>query len=329
VPGSAALCATPTCAERPLEVFSSSPKSPVEHRCIAVDDLSVHLSTYQFDEPFETVLAPHEEFRLGMLLKPAHGFRASFIGAGFDDLSVAGQPLCIPPGLAVRGTGASGRHQDVTVNFSKTRFTEQTGHSGDFSRAELRACLTVLNKDVANTLSRLSAEVSRPGLASNLMIEALTSSLVVDLYRQIVHANAHETRGYVTLSRRQLALIHERAYQDGPAPSIKDLAELSDLSKRQLIRLFKRTTGKTLHEFVEAVRLERAVEMLAATTLPLKDISFRLGFAAPSSFSIAFRRLTGNSPRSYRRAARLSCRSSPVFVSKPSELLTSSPRMNC
>jgi AraC family transcriptional regulator len=177
-----------------------------------------------------------------------------------------------------------------------------------------------MNQNVANTLRRLATEVSSPGLASNLMVEALVSSLVVDFYRQIAHADAEEARGFVTLPRRQLALIEERAHQDGPAPSIKELADLCDLSSRQLIRLFKRATGKTLHEYIESVRLERAMAMLSATTLPLKVISYRLGFAAPSSFSIAFRRLTGSSPRSYRRFHALASSGSRVFVSQPSEV---------
>ena len=50
-----------------------------------------------------------------------------------------------------------------------------------------------------------------------------------------------------------------------------------------------------------STHLERAYALLAQSTIPVKQIAARLGFATPSSFTLAFRRATGTTPACYRR----------------------------
>ena len=64
------------------------------------------------------------------------------------------------------------------------------------------------------------------------------------------------------------------------------------------MRLFREATGETVKSYVERVRLTKAKALLSGTELPLKEISARLGFASPSGFSVAFRRLAGETPTS-------------------------------
>lgn len=52
---------------------------------------------------------------------------------------------------------------------------------------------------------------------------------------------------------------------------------------------------------VEQVRVQKAKTLLTETALPLKEISFRLGFPNQSGFSIAFRRCTGETPAKFRQ----------------------------
>lgn len=61
------------------------------------------------------------------------------------------------------------------------------------------------------------------------------------------------------------------------------------------------STGQTLHDFMEDVRVARAKSLLTDTNLPLKVISYRLGFCHPSAFSFAFRKATGEAAREYRQ----------------------------
>jgi AraC family transcriptional regulator len=272
---------------------------------LAQDDVRVMVHRYDYPEPYERSFFSEDEYRLGMAFRPVTRFRAGFQGVGIEDRVQVRRPLLIPPGVVLQGDGGRGVERAVQLNFSRQRYAALTRRDADFSPAELRACLAIGEERVARTLARLAEEAATPGFASGLLLESLTHALIVEITRFILGAGRDAPGQYARLSRRQLALIEERAHAEGAQPDIAELAALCGLSPRQLIRLFKRTTGSTLHGYVEQVRLERARALLADTALPLKEISARLGFAAPSSFSIAFRRAAGISPRDWRRSARL------------------------
>ena len=48
---------------------------------------------------------------------------------------------------------------------------------------------------------------------------------------------------------------------------------------------------------------ERARQLLARTTLSIKEIAAQTGFASPFYFSLRFKAASGSSPRDYRRRA--------------------------
>src|SRR6266542_2893594 len=74
------------------------------------------------------------------------------------------------------------------------------------------------------------------------------------------------------------------------------------LSTRSLHRHL-REEGASLQALKDEVRRDRAVELLARTSRPVKEIAGAVGFADEKSFSRAFKEWTGRSPREYRRSA--------------------------
>ena len=62
---------------------------------------------------------------------------------------------------------------------------------------------------------------------------------------------------------------------------------------------FKRSTGKTLRDFVEDVRLEIAVNLLINTDKTLTEIAYECGFSSQSYFSYAFKKKMNVTPREY------------------------------
>jgi AraC family transcriptional regulator len=74
------------------------------------------------------------------------------------------------------------------------------------------------------------------------------------------------------------------------------------LSVRQLTRGFRASRGRSIGDYVAQSRIDHAKRLLA-TKQSVKAISYSLGFASPSSFSFAFRRATGETPREFRQRA--------------------------
>jgi len=79
------------------------------------------------------------------------------------------------------------------------------------------------------------------------------------------------------------------------------LAGLVDFSPYHFARAFKQSFGVPPHRYHVGRRIERAKALLAAPASSVTEVALAVGFAETSSFSTVFRKLTGLSPRDYRR----------------------------
>ncbi len=85
---------------------------------------------------------------------------------------------------------------------------------------------------------------------------------------------------------------------------IRDLSDLVFLSPAQLGRVFRRTTGLTIGDFIRKTRMEAACRMLSETEKSVAEIARLSGYADSKHFSGLFARMTGMSPTAFRRSRR-------------------------
>jgi AraC-like DNA-binding protein len=83
--------------------------------------------------------------------------------------------------------------------------------------------------------------------------------------------------------------------------TLGDMAEKLRYSEVYLCRKFKEETGKTFRDYVRSRKLERARDMMADNSLPIKEISERLGFCSLSYFGKSFKDAYGMSPSEWRQ----------------------------
>lgn len=96
-------------------------------------------------------------------------------------------------------------------------------------------------------------------------------------------------------------IVQAKLYIDTHYAEKIDLDNISDeayFSKFHFIRLFKTVYGKTPHQYLKAVRLEKAKQLLREGS-PVSDACFAVGFDSLSSFSGLFRRETGQTASVY------------------------------
>ena len=86
--------------------------------------------------------------------------------------------------------------------------------------------------------------------------------------------------------------------------TVADLAEVACLSVFHFARAFAATTGVSPLRYVGQRRLEVAKAMMATGEPSLSEIAFDCRFSSQSSFTRAFRRVTGITPAEYRRQLR-------------------------
>ncbi len=96
-------------------------------------------------------------------------------------------------------------------------------------------------------------------------------------------------------------IVQAKLFIDSRYADKIDLDNISDeayFSKFHFIRLFKSIYGKTPHQYLKYVRIEKAQQLLRADN-PVSDVCFLVGFDSLTSFSGLFKRIVGVSPSSY------------------------------
>lgn len=87
-------------------------------------------------------------------------------------------------------------------------------------------------------------------------------------------------------------------------PQVQDLARLQHLHPNYLSTVIKQRTGKTALAWIADKTTAEASALLARSSLSMKEIAHRLGFAEPAHFSRFFKERTGRTPSVYRQSAR-------------------------
>lgn len=103
--------------------------------------------------------------------------------------------------------------------------------------------------------------------------------------------------------RVHLARDYAAAMYPGPV-SLDDLARAAALSPNHLLRAFRAAFHQSPHQYLTALRLERAQHLLRATERPIAEICLDVGFTSLGSFTSLFARRVGCPPAAYRRRER-------------------------
>jgi AraC-like DNA-binding protein len=96
-------------------------------------------------------------------------------------------------------------------------------------------------------------------------------------------------------------IVQAKLFIDNHCTENIDLGNISDeayFSKFHFIRLFKQIYGKTPHQYLTFVRIEKAMELLK-TGIPVSEVCYAVGFESLSSFSGLFKRIVAITPSAY------------------------------
>lgn len=98
-------------------------------------------------------------------------------------------------------------------------------------------------------------------------------------------------------------IVQAKLYMDTHFEERLDLNNIAGeaaFSKYHFIRLFRKSVGKTPHQYLMTVRIEIAKQLLQ-TGLPVADVCVSVGFESISSFTGLFKRMEKVTPSDYRR----------------------------
>jgi len=155
-------------------------------------------------------------------------------------------------------------------------------------------------------LWRIAMKLKEEALKGENGMRHYSEALVVLLAHELVRLNnsgdsaAPIARGGLAGWQQKRVADYIEAHLAQNVP-LADLAALVDFSPFHFARAFKRSFGVPPHRYHVHRRIERAKELLALPTSSVTSVGLAVGFAETSSFSAAFRKVTGRAPSDYRR----------------------------
>lgn len=146
---------------------------------------------------------------------------------------------------------------------------------------------------------------------------AFDPMVLFDLMRRIDVAS-HEHALYSERQYLFLKLLLSLRAKPGPSPTagrfaeyvesnIAEITSLSDIckefnySKNYVIRIFNREFGMSPFQYINEVRLKRAMYLLETTSKPIDEVAHECGYADYAYFYKRFVKKTGLSPSKWRR----------------------------
>jgi AraC family transcriptional regulator len=172
-----------------------------------------------------------------------------------------------------------------------------------FAEVAFRPRLFFFDPDVWATALKLQAQLQHPCRSQRAYVDALGIVLAHELTRlnEGGPSPVAEVRGGLP-GWQQKKLTQYIAEHLADEVSLAALAELVQLSPFHFSRAFKQSFGMPPHRYLTGQRIERAKALLAERKLSVTEIALDVGFSETSSFTTAFRKLTGETPTDYRRS---------------------------
>jgi AraC family transcriptional regulator len=153
------------------------------------------------------------------------------------------------------------------------------------------------------TARKILGLIDTPEGSGRLYAETLASALAIELVR--LHRghgkSASPARGGLAGWQRRTVcdFVNDNLDRD---ITLEELAALARLSPTHFCRSFTRSMGIPPHQYQVRQRIERAKQLLAESERSITDVALAAGYSASSNFATVFRRVTGQTPREFRRS---------------------------
>jgi AraC family transcriptional regulator len=271
-------------------------------------ELRVPLATAQLVRfhvrgPADDILRDEHAYWLDLCLTPRpRDARACYVERWAPDrFERIGDIFLLPPRETMRARSEGGPTQaSVLCHLQPEPLRQWFDGELEWTDGRLETALDIPDTNLRSLLFRLSEELRSPGFASETLVELIVAQIAIELGRYCVTIKERPAGG--GLSPWRLRLIDSRLKEVDEAPTLAELAALCNMSVRQLTRAYRVSRRHTIGDHIAHCRIDHAKRLLAAECT-IKAVAYSLGFASPSSFSFAFRRATGQTPREFQARA--------------------------
>lgn len=151
-------------------------------------------------------------------------------------------------------------------------------------------------KPVIQRIQETFESIGKAGGKHNL--EILLQILIGELFLEIDKCcESHNILGNMQI--RKAVKFVKTNYQS--SITVADIAAHLRVNKSYVHKFFKAYSNTTVHNYLNDYRVEKSIELLQNTDLPVIDVAFEVGFNSRQSYFNAFIKSKGMSPADYRK----------------------------
>lgn len=201
---------------------------------------------------------------------------------------------------------------DYTRNFSHITTTFHPIHSGRFLENSAFEKIVFEDAEVLNTplcvenaffteqllRAMSSAYYTKEKFATELLstyIKSVITALVYEVYSR----KAGSTKNSPDFTREIINYIQNNYKQN---ITNADISDIFHFNTSYVNRVFKQSTGSTIHKFLIDYRINIAKELLRTQNSSVYSIAREVGFSDPHHFIKYFKKVVGSTPTEYRKS---------------------------
>lgn len=281
--------------------------------CVLLSGFMVQICDVDFDEPHLFSMSAPNMLRVRV---SSNGDGEYALPSGdMIDLSGPGAAFVVEPGdVQPAHAGMTGRDRSVHVYVHAEALRLLFTNGGEELPAVIQAFLA---GDLRQTVGRRLSLV--PGLLRcledlhgctldghfrRLFIQSKAIEILCYAFDALVQEEGQDSAEASSFAARG-ALEAQRLLKDNfvSPPSLQDLADMVRMSRSGLCAAFRQVFGQTVYDYVNDLRMQRALSLLNQRDASITQIAYDVGFNHPSSFSVAVQRRFGTTPSELRRLA--------------------------
>lgn len=132
--------------------------------------------------------------------------------------------------------------------------------------------------------------------------EAFTSAYLQELFALISRSLLYKDRNFAKENKRLVDEACKTVSEKIKTVTVSELAKASHLSVGRFSAVFRELMGRSVGDYIIALRIERAKNLLCFDAMTVGEVADAVGYSDQNYFSRAFKKRVGVSPSFYRRS---------------------------
>jgi len=159
------------------------------------------------------------------------------------------------------------------------------------------------NDQLAEQIQQIVKEYNQQEIGCELAIKGHIYHIIVLLLRQyqqeLFNNNGYDRQQKIMHQLRTVLEYIDQHYNENI--SLTQLANLVNMSNQHFCRIFKSTTGKRPVDYMNYLRINKAVTLLSESNLNITEVAMAVGFDDSNYFSRLFKKYQKTSPSAMRK----------------------------